>query len=85
MTSAIDFINAAYLALALFIGVASVVAVFKYSKDSRAKTDEKIYADNSTNTVHAEIAGLRKETRISIWLIFCTNIGICFLIFKGLH
>lgn len=85
MTSAIDFINAAYLALALFIGVASVVALFKYSKDSRTKTDEKIYADNSTNAVRTEISGLRKEARMSIWLIFCMNLGISFLIFKGLH
>lgn len=85
MTSAIDFINAAYLALALFIGVASVVAVFKYSKDSRVKAIEKVYADSSTNTVRTEISDLRKEARMSIWLIFCTNLGICFLIFKGLH
>jgi uncharacterized PurR-regulated membrane protein YhhQ (DUF165 family) len=88
MNSAIDLINTVYIALALFIGVASVVVVFIYIKDSRAKAIEKVYGDNFTNTVHIAIAGLRKETRISIWLSFCTNIGMCLLIstlaFKGL-
>ena len=85
MHKTIDFINAAYIALALFIGIASVVVVFIYSKDSRAKAIERVYADSSMNIVCAEISDLRKELRISIWLAFCTNIGICFLIFKELH
>lgn len=85
MNDLIDLINAAYLALALFIGFASVAVVFIYSKDRQANTDEKIYANNPANAVHTLIAGLRRETRISIWLAFYTNIGICFLIFKGLH
>jgi len=85
MHNTIDLINAAYLILALFIGIASVIVVFIYSKDRRAKAIERVYADSSINTVHAKMSDLRKEARMSIWLIFCTNIGICFLIFKGLH
>lgn len=85
MNTTIDLINTAYLVLALFIGIASVIVVFIYSRDGRAKAIERVYADGSTNTVHAEIADLRKVTRITIWLAFCANIGICFLIFKGLH
>jgi hypothetical protein len=85
MNTTIDLINAAYLILALFIGIASAIALFTYSKYSWAKAIERVYANSSMNTVHAKISDLRKETRMSIWLIFCTNIGICFLIFKGLH
>jgi hypothetical protein len=85
MNDPIDLINTAYIALALFIGLTSVIVVFIYSKDRRAKAIERVYADSSMNTVHSEISDLRKETRISIWLAFCTNLGICFLIFKGLH
>jgi hypothetical protein len=85
MNTTIDLVNTAYIALALFIGIASAIVVFLYSKDSQAKAIERVYADGSTNTVHAEIAGLRRGTRISIWLAFCTNLGICFLIFKVLH
>lgn len=80
MKSTIDPINVAHLILALFIGIASVIVVFLYSKDRRDKAIERVCADGPTNTVRAEIAGLRKETRMSIWLIFCANIGICFLI-----
>jgi hypothetical protein len=84
MNTNIDLINTVYIALALFIGIASVV-LFAYAKDRLAKAIEKVYANNPANTVHTVIADLKKEARISIWLAFCTNIGICFLIFKGLH
>ena len=85
MNTNIDPINTVYLALALLIGIASVVVVSIYLKDGRDKAIQSVYADDSKNTVHAEITGLRKEVKMSIWLIFCTNIGICLLIFKGLH
>lgn len=85
MNSTIDLINTACIVLALFIGIASVTVVFIYSKDRRAKAIERVYADGSMNTVRAKILDLRKDTGISIWLAFYTNIGVCLLIFKGLY